>query len=221
MDFSIVIPCNNNSSRLAINEWTQEWYRTNYPDTEVIVSRNDTEPFNKSKAVNQGVQRSTNDLLVIADSDTVILPDQLQKAFYDYPDTLVIPFNQVLDLSQETTLDWLNGHVDFKKVSTEKIRKGFHRAGGVWVISKEIYNAVGGLDERYAGWGGEDDSFCRAVCTLVKTLQILQGDVYHLWHEQNPLRKTFMKTPNYPLWRDYCRATHDPKRMERIINGRY
>lgn len=217
-DFSIVIPCDDGSERREINQWVQNWYRRTYEGREVIVSVSEGQPFNKSVAINRGVLRASCDLLVIVDSDTMIVPEQLAKGIND---DWTIPFNRVLNLTQAATCRCLEDGIvfaDLQPDDVEHIREGFVRAGGVWIVSRAIFEEVGGCDERYAGWGGEDDSFCRAANTLVKHLRIVPGDVYHLWHPPNPGRNDFQQRPNYRLWRRYCRATGKPEYMRALVD---
>ncbi|QCK82219.1 hypothetical protein E5Z46_08125 [Geobacillus kaustophilus NBRC 102445] len=42
--------------------------------------------------------------------------------------------------------------------------------------------AVGGFDERFSAWGGEDDAFSSAVNTLCGHYKRLEHTIYHLWH---------------------------------------
>jgi hypothetical protein len=49
-------------------------------------------------------------------------------------------------------------------------------------MPREAFEAVGGWDERFRGWGGEDHSAMRAVDTLYGPHKTLPGQVLHLWH---------------------------------------
>jgi hypothetical protein len=50
-----------------------------------------------------------------------------------------------------------------------------------WAISRESWDAVGGFDERFVGWGAEDwmwMSACHALFGIVRA----PGNSFHLWH---------------------------------------
>lgn len=58
-------------------------------------------------------------------------------------------------------------------------------AGGSIAISREAYDAIGGFDESFVGWGGEDIEFWERC----KTRRIWNAGylpVIHLWHESQP-----------------------------------
>jgi predicted glycosyltransferase involved in capsule biosynthesis len=218
MNPSIIIPTNNSPERQDIESWVINWYQRTFPAFEIFVSHNDSDPFNKARAINNGVERVGGNVLVIIDADTVITPDQLALGLT--AGDWVVPFNKVQNLTKDATQDWIKDGANFEKFKTEKVRQNFVRAGGVWIIKREIFELVGGVDERYAGWGGEDDSFCRSVNTLYEPLVMVRGSIYHLWHTEAYARKHFMQSPNYPLWRAYCRATGDKEKIRTILNGR-
>lgn len=217
MNISIVIPTNSDPARQGVENCALAWYRSMFPSFELIVSHDDSNPFNKARAINKGVARAGGIVLVVIDADIIITPDQLAKGLAG---DWVVPFNRCFNLTQESSKRWLDDGPCFEDFETEKVRQNFVRAGGIWVINRWVFDLVGGCDERYEGWGGEDDSFCRAVNTLYKPLVMVPGDVYHLWHPESPNRKGFMQTPNYPLWREYCKATGDREKMRKILDGR-
>jgi hypothetical protein len=54
--------------------------------------------------------------------------------------------------------------------------------GGIVVLRRDDYEAVGGIDPRFRGWGGEDISFGWALSVLVGVGHRLDGDLWHLYH---------------------------------------
>lgn len=218
MNISIIIPTNYSLERQEIERWVKAWYHAEFPSFELIVSLDESHPFNKSRAINTGVHHARGSLLVICDADIVISIEQMAKglAAGDW----VIPFNRCFNLDQASTEQWLADGPCFDDFQTVKVRECFDRAGGIWIIQRWIFDMVGGCDERYEGWGGEDDSFCRAVNTLYKPLVMVPGDVYHFWHKDSYNKSRFMQSPNYGLWRQYCKATGDKEQMRNIIDAR-
>lgn len=58
-----------------------------------------------------------------------------------------------------------------------------HRFGAmVQIMPREAFEFVGGMDERFRGWGGEDVSFLRALDTLWAKHKNTPNQVLHLWH---------------------------------------
>ena len=161
------------------------------------------EGWSKGEAAADAVSRSTADPLVICDADLLVHPEVLAEAI-TLAGSLVIPFNRVLNLSDDGT-------------RVEKVRERFAWAGGCWVLSRDSYEAVGGVDPRFREWGGEDEAFCRAVECLVGPLTLLEGDAWHLWHPPNPGKHTWKRTPNYTLYRQYRAAMRKPAKMRELL----
>jgi hypothetical protein len=54
-------------------------------------------------------------------------------------------------------------------------------AGGSLAVDRDAYFAVGGMDEEFVGWGGEDNEFWeRALTRRVSSFGYLP--IVHLWH---------------------------------------
>jgi GT2 family glycosyltransferase len=61
-------------------------------------------------------------------------------------------------------------------------------AGGSMAITKEAYFDIGGMDEDFVGWGGEDNEFWRR-CSHLKRWIWGFTPIIHLWHESQPLKR--------------------------------
>ncbi|MFK4998906.1 galactosyltransferase-related protein [Bacillus sp. N9] len=59
--------------------------------------------------------------------------------------------------------------------------------GGINVVPRKHFETVGGFDERFVGWGGEDDAFAASLNTLCGYVKRLDATIYHLWHKRNHL----------------------------------
>jgi hypothetical protein len=60
-------------------------------------------------------------------------------------------------------------------------------AGGSMAITAEAYNLVGGMDEEFRGWGGEDNEFWDRCLTLPTWIWGYEP-IVHLWHRSQPLK---------------------------------
>ena len=55
-------------------------------------------------------------------------------------------------------------------------------------MRRNLYNALGGFDERYLGWGAEDDAITVKLQRMTTELAVLEGRAaVHLWHERGDL----------------------------------
>lgn len=58
-------------------------------------------------------------------------------------------------------------------------------AGGSIAITREAYERIGGMDESFIGWGGEDNEFWERAQTL-KVWNWAYLPIVHLWHDAQP-----------------------------------
>lgn len=196
-------------------DFVREYYSGVAP---VITGRDDAPMWSKARAVNNAVRSCDAEKLLIIDADTIIKPEELVRA--SETGDWIIPYGLCLDLSEAATERLTaRGSGPFLLAEGEITRKRIkrHYAGGVWIVSREVFELVGGLDERFTGWGGEDESFCRAVDTLHRPALTLPGVVYHLYHEPDPTRAQFKRRGNWNLYRRYRSATGKPERMRRLV----
>jgi hypothetical protein len=96
---------------------------------------------------------------------------------------MYIPYRYVLDLSEGQTVTMIGGG----KVSGAKPRTWKGTAivnhGGVTIISRKGFEAVGGFDPQFWGWGGEDYAFFGKCDKLLKWKRS-HYDMYHLNHHR-------------------------------------
>ena len=164
---------------------------TDLKDLSILVSKhihilNTNSLFRKTYLFNQGFNLRMSKYLILADSDCVIDRNVLIN-FDDYRSlfdtTYVIPYtNKVKYLSEELTVNFINNQLENDGINSE-IDDGVHYAiGGIGIINSDIYYKIGGYDERYKGWGFEDDSFHNKSIGLGVTISRIGGDLIHLCH---------------------------------------
>lgn len=61
-------------------------------------------------------------------------------------------------------------------------------AGGSMAITRNAYFEIGGMDEEFIGWGGEDIEFWQR-CSLLKRWIWGYEPIIHLWHQSQPLKE--------------------------------
>jgi hypothetical protein len=122
-------------------------------------------PFNKCWTLNAGVQNAAGqaDLLCLLDADFLVDAEFLERNVrrFQRPETgAFLSYGDVLNMDDAASA-WAIGErcgrglpdVDWAAL------RGFivHRAPGgcVW-MRRDVFDGVGGLDERYEGWGKED-----------------------------------------------------------------
>jgi hypothetical protein len=78
----------------------------------------------------------------------------------------------------------------------------------------DVWQTVGGMDERFAGWGCEDVALEAAVHTLHGATWRCAQPAIHMWH--NWQGKT-ADPANHPLWERYGQARGDMAAMTALL----
>lgn len=230
MKLSVLIPWDPRTTdpyRLASFNWLLKRYEETLYPTEVCIGTNADESFNRSKARNAAFKKSTGDYLLIADADTMFDTAQIYMGVERVraTDTWVLPYSYYYNLSQHHSEQivaadpWMStGELGLPP--TEYEHKIEDSPAGLLVMKREHFEAVGGYDERFEGWGAEDNAFRLALEAIVGGALRLPGfDCYHLWHPVAP-ETTF----DSPHWADnakrlkrYQSARGNSAKMRRIV----
>lgn len=161
-------------------------------------------PFNKSWGLNAGVRACRAEWLLFHDGDIILghaLTDTLAAIGSGHH--VISPFSQMIDLDPDESAHVRSGHFDWLPerpdpgVSDRRAMGEFMPLAGASVlISRSAFLTVGGWDERFEGWGGEDD----AMSYLLRRAQVPATELdvrpaLHLHHHRKP--ETTSNQPNY------------------------
>ncbi len=154
-------------------------------------------PFNKSWGLNVAARTASHELLVTGDADMIMPVEALDRALTvcrDHYDA-VNPYSNLVDLTQPETEAILRGEADLAAVRPRPVRdrlaQGEHLCfcGGICVFRREVFFALGGMDERFLGWGGEDDAMSANLERYTDRIAVQRDTpAYHLWHPRPPQR---------------------------------
>lgn len=157
----------------------------------------------RAAARNDAARRTDAEVLFFADADTWVPVDQLHRACERAATGfLVLAYTDHIRLSRKVTQSLLND----QDVPLQGQKVG-DCPGGALAVSRELLGKVGGHDERFSVWGGEDRSFLYA-CTVMGGSERLPGLSYHLWHVKDPLvtRTNAQRRAGVELGKRYKRA---------------
>jgi hypothetical protein len=166
----------------------------------MVLADSGHEPFNRSASRNLGVRSADpGELVVVCDADTLPDPQGLATAIRRaYDGRLHYPFAVVNYLSEAGTLSVLQGN----QPSREHIERSIPSAqGGIMVMRASAWLEAGGMDERFIGWGYEDNAWYAKVAKTIGPPIHHAGVAWHLWHPALRYQGTTEETNNFLMAR--------------------
>jgi GT2 family glycosyltransferase len=197
---------NDNGLRDLLWRHLQLHYWATLPGYDITTGESPSGPFNRAAAVNRAAKRAGQwRVAVIADSDTWVPPEQLAQAVTVAYQTgrLTAAFTHVVELTEAATASILVGQelLDAEKIRTREIET----QSSMLVIPRELWDTVGGFDEKFVGWAAEDNAFWRACQLHGGEPERIKGPAYHLWHPPAQ-RQGAAYRANQIRWRRYAAA---------------
>ncbi|MDG1906270.1 MAG: glycosyltransferase [Arenicella sp.] len=146
--------------------------------------------FNKSWGLNIAAQHSSRSQLIFADADMLISNQALETISQRLGSEVdaINPYNKLIDLTSEETHQLLDNAPELNiSRSTQQINRqqlGQHPpfCGGIFAVTRQLFDKCGGMDERFEGWGGEDDAMSHRISNHSSNSITLEQTAYHLWH---------------------------------------
>lgn len=192
MELSVLIPWRSaEPERDVIFNWVCARYASLLPRVEVVVSDSQDEQFNRGQARNMAFEKSSGDILLIADADTIFEEKQIVAGVKRVLDGApwVLPYGWYYNLNESVTSDLLNKDpsIEFDhEIFDGDLEWYDHKVvswAGLIIMRREAYKAIRGYDECFNGWGYEDNAFRLCADTLLGPHERLpEFSCYHLWH---------------------------------------
>ena len=180
VSYSIIISYRNRESHLSmlLPRLIELFDSKSY---EIIIAEQDNEEkFQKNSLYNLTVQRAKGELLIFHDVDYYPTDNVSYDTTLDVP---LYPINNVVflneDNKQRNIEDIPGGYQNFH------ITVGDH-SGGVFVIHRDLFYKMNGLNPYYIGWGKEDDDTRDRLRLLgYNWKRNKEGLFYGLYHTDN------------------------------------
>ena len=178
--YSIIISYRNREEHLSIllPRLKEIFINTSY---EIIIAEQDNdEKFQKNSLYNIATQKATGDIFIFHDVDYYPSDD---VSYYTTSDIPLYPVKNLIFLNQEGTQrdfdDIPEGYRNFHQ------NVGDH-SGGVFVLHRELFYKMNGLNPYYKGWGKEDDDTRDRLRLLgYNWKRNEEGVFYGLYHVHN------------------------------------
>lgn len=171
--------------------WQHFW-----PDWPVIEGYHETdEPFNRSAATNRGCREAGDwDFALVVDSDVMVPVHQVNEAIARARETGKTTWchRRWHGLTEEALprvmTDWaLDPEPDIPDTPEFTQRINGISWSCAWIVPRAVWDATGGMDERFEGWGFEDMAWMSLIVGLYGHERI-EGEVIHLFHERSAER---------------------------------
>lgn len=143
-------------------------------------------PYNRSWAFNVGANASTAPLLVLHDNDFLVPASYARELVrrHDEGWEVIDLKRAMIYLDQKSTEEIMDSGRVTPRAEVERVTQNLN-AGGSLGVDRETYFEMGGFDEDFVGWGGEDNEFWeRAETRRCWTFAYLP--LIHLWHPRQP-----------------------------------
>lgn len=155
----------------------------------VYLGTSDGSLFNRgasrNAAVNQGLKENPNaDIIILFDTDTHVDKKQVYAAVNASRSSgnIVYAFTS-----------WCKTNINEAEriITGGKIEKPQHAynnsVGGVMALPVSLWRAIGGYDERFQSWGGEDRALFYSCCAYTgkQDASRVYGNAIHLWHPKS------------------------------------
>lgn len=192
MSLSVLVPWRPSTDgyRNRSFAWLRHRYHQLLPDAQLVIGTSSAERFNRSEARNNAFNYSDGDVVLIADADTIFHAQSIRLAVMVAATGAahwVIPYGEkrYYNLSHRRTEEILalDPAADIPEPTDEDDWE--HKLtswAGLLVVTRAAYQEAGGYDERFAGWGYEDNAFRAALDHRVGPHSRLDGHCEHLWH---------------------------------------
>jgi hypothetical protein len=150
-------------------------------------------PYNRSHTFNVGAREAHGATLLLHDNDMLVPQSYCRRILervergYD----VINPKRFIFYLNPDHTKNLLNStsplaDAAYLQQPAEAIVQNLE-AGGSLAITASAYDAIGGMDERFVGWGGEDNEFWDRCLTRPTWIWGYEP-IIHLWHRSQPLK---------------------------------
>jgi hypothetical protein len=145
----------------------------------------DSEPYNRARTLNDGARAARSSFLVLHDNDYLV-PAEYAASLVERRDE----GSEFIDLKRFMFyLDAEDTNVIFKRRDLSRCTPDHVTqnllAGGSVAADRAAYFEIGGFDESFVGWGGEDNDFWERAMTR-RTNAFAYLPFVHLWHRPQP-----------------------------------
>lgn len=140
----------------------------------------------RSWAFNIAALHARGEILVLHDNDMMVPADYaaslVERVRAGYEVVNLKRF--IFYLEEAHTRKFFDARATLMEFPPEAITQNLEGGGSI-AITRESFFRIGGMDERFIGWGGEDNDFWERAQTL-RVWPYAHLPIIHLWHAPQP-----------------------------------
>lgn len=217
---TVIVPWRSAPSREPAFAQLQQWYTVHLPEFVLRTIDTDDVAFSLAACRNLGIGAAgIDEVVVVNDADTLPEPGPLRAAVVAAATSGLVhlPYTEYRWLGASGTAD-LTAGIAPEDCTVEQLVEG--ACSGVYVTTPRTWEAHGGQDERFRGWGFEDAAWREAHETLLGAGPVRHdGRVYAL-HHVGEVRAGANYDANAALRDRYAAASGDRAAMARLVAER-
>lgn len=141
----------------------------------------DDHRIHKSKLINYAVDHVKTPYVWVNDADCIMdFPKVLKTLVLDCD--FIRPYKAGVDLTEQETQQLIESGSDHVKI-TDKARRNVKVYGALsFIFKKDAFNNIGGMNEKYVGWGLEDFELRHRVLSKKYQIKVMKHLASHMWH---------------------------------------
>lgn len=145
-----------------------------------------TMAYNRSWAFNVGARLARGSVLVLHDNDMLVPAAYAAEilARVNEGNEVVNLKRFIFFLTERHTQNLFASEWDLFVQPPEKVMQNAEGGGSI-AITRDAYFAIGGFDEEFVGWGGEDNEFWERAQSC-RVWPYVYLPIIHLWHAPQP-----------------------------------
>lgn len=201
--------------------WLRRRWEAFLPDATIIEADSAGGSFSAAEAVNRGVSRARDGIVVLAWADTTVKREWIDATlrYADFGRVAAVAPRVCCRMGLWATTDLIEEPADAVLPAADGPSIDERRPlgwPGVAVTTRRVLAEVP-FDERFGGCDFEGAAWLNAVATVCKPVE-MAGEAYHLWHrEPAGWWESYGGHERAKLFERYSKANGDPDAMAEVL----
>lgn len=173
-------------------------------------THNNETKYSRSRAFNLGAKHTSSECLIFHDNDLVVPTNYASETYKYYQQgfEFINLKRFIFYLTKTASNELIRGREVSANFELDSIMQNAEGGGSIGA-SKQAYTDIGEFDERFIGWGGEDNEFWERATTK-NCWEFGYLPLIHLWHEAQPGKANYQTSDTKELYHKL--AEEDPEK---------